>query len=81
MFGVADLVTYVDVGVLLLLISAVEHSKLPIARAVRIARRIGAHRIARWNRGRRHSRLPRSCKLKAPHSDDDGPALWIWAPA
>ncbi len=59
MFGFGDFVAYVDVGVILLLLSAVERSKLPLVRAVRLARHIGAHHIARRIRGRRARRLPR----------------------
>ena len=79
LFGFGDLVAYLDVGVILLLASAVERSRVPFARAVGFARRTGAHLVSRWNRGRRRSRLSRPNRPKAPPGDDEGPAGWGWA--
>ncbi len=76
MFGFGDLVAYVDVGVILLLVSAIERSKLPFTRAARLVRHIGAYRIARRIRGRRAHRLPSSSGSKTPPTDDDGHAIW-----
>ena len=79
LFGFGDLMIYLDVGVILLLVSAVERARVPLARAVGFARRTHANLVLRWNRGRRRSRPSRPECQKAPPGDDEDPAGWGWA--
>ena len=79
MFGFGDFVAYIDVTVLLLLVSAIERAKLPLVRAVRVVRHTGANHIGRWVRGRRRRRLRRRSGSKTPPADNDGPASWGWS--
>lgn len=80
LFGLADLASYLDVGVILLLASTAAALRSPIARAVRFVRSRAARAVAPWHRFLARSRAPRRRKPKPPRpSEDDGGAEWEWA--
>jgi len=80
LFGLGDLASYLDVGLILLVTSAAAHLKSPLARVVRFARDVSARVVARCGRIRGRNRLSRPRRPKAPPTpDDDGEAEREWA--
>jgi len=78
LFGVGDLMMYLDVGVILLLISVADHGRSFFARVVRFSGNIARSVVARWNRRRGRTRVSHLRKPKSLSSDDDE-AGYGWA--
>ncbi|MGH6889659.1 MAG: hypothetical protein ACREHF_10755 [Rhizomicrobium sp.] len=78
LFGFGDLMIYLDVGIILLLISAADHGRSSFTSVARFAGNIARGLVARWNRRRGRSRVSHLRKPKAPSSNDDE-AGYGWA--
>jgi len=78
LFGFGDLMMYLDVGVILLLISVADHGRSFFTRVVRISGNIARSLVARWNRRRGRTRVSHLRKPKSLSSDDDE-AGYGWA--
>lgn len=73
LFGLGDLAAYLDVGLILLLSSAVLRLRSLLARAAPVVRGIIVRVIPRRGQGRRRGRRPRRTALSP---DDDGGPAW-----
>jgi len=78
MFGLVDLTIYLDVGVMLLLISVAALGRSSFTYMVRFAGNIARSLVARWNRRRGRTRVSHLRKPKSPPADDDE-AGYGWA--
>ena len=78
-FGLTDLAYYLDIGVVLLLVSAVTYLKPSFARSTQTLRRIFAQAVSGSNRIRRFGRAIRARKPRVPPSDDGEIETPVWA--
>lgn len=78
MFGFGDLMMYLDVGVILLLLSVAEHGRSFFTRVVQFSGNITRSLVARRNQRRGRTRVSHLRKTKLPSSNDDE-AGYGWA--
>lgn len=74
MFGFVDMATYLDIAVILILISANTRVRLYFIQATRLVHRITSHIVSRRTMARRRRTRLHNYRSKTPSSDGDGEA-------